>query len=296
MSYTWFKIHHEILDDPKIGMMCDTDQLIWFKLLCLASADKCRGTVTLTDDEIAFKLRCSSETWQHAKDKFRAKGLIEPIENAIAITNWEKRQSNQKPSDKPEATRERKRKQRAKHAELKETNNTSVSRHVTPPSRESHATDLDLDLDLDLDQKKFIKYSLSPLPPQNQEERERDFKISKNAETPQATALSQLPQEQKEKFLQFCEKHYEANNNGKHLALPQEYAKRYFDDLYYQFTKSDAFLGFTEDESKERKNALGIMTIHSALDWPEWVLKYATLEQQRDYVVAQNSRKSASKS
>lgn len=86
-------MYHEILDDPKIGMMSDTDQLLWIKALCLASVDSERGKISLSEDEIAFKLRVSPETWNHAKDKFRAKGLIEQDGiGKITIVNWAKRQ------------------------------------------------------------------------------------------------------------------------------------------------------------------------------------------------------------
>lgn len=98
-------MYHEILDDPKIGMMTESDQLIWFKLLCLASQDKNRGNITLSDEEIAFKLRTSNESWQHAKDKFRAKGLIEHSEDgAIAICNWADRQRPENPYGRPSLT------------------------------------------------------------------------------------------------------------------------------------------------------------------------------------------------
>lgn len=155
MTMTWFRMYHGILDDPKIGMMSETDQLLWFKTLCLASADVQRGSISLSDEEIAFKLRCSLETWSHAKDKFRAKGLVEQTAPGIlSICNWEKQQYKY-PSDRPEATAERKQKSRAKKKAERVTTVTSESRYL---SRESHATDTDTDLDPDPDpEKDFFK-------------------------------------------------------------------------------------------------------------------------------------------
>lgn len=88
----WFRFYHEFVDDPKIAMMSDSDQLLWVKALCLANDSKERGVITLSDDEICWKLRVSIEVWKHAIDKFRAKGMIEHCESGYKITNWNARQ------------------------------------------------------------------------------------------------------------------------------------------------------------------------------------------------------------
>ena len=62
--------------------------------------------------------------------------MIELSEFGIQVLNFDKRQQI-KPSDKPEATRERKRKQRAKPKESQE----PMTRDVTPLSRPCHDTD-----------------------------------------------------------------------------------------------------------------------------------------------------------
>jgi hypothetical protein len=88
----WFRFYSEFVDDPKIAMMSDSDQLLWVKALCLASDSLPRGEIRLTDEEICWKLRINPETWRHAIDKFRAKGMIEHIKGGYKITNWCKRQ------------------------------------------------------------------------------------------------------------------------------------------------------------------------------------------------------------
>lgn len=80
------------MDDPKIAMMSDSDQLLWVKALCLASESSKRGLIGLTDEEIAWKLRITVETWRHAVDKFRAKGMLEHCKGGYLICNWGKRQ------------------------------------------------------------------------------------------------------------------------------------------------------------------------------------------------------------
>lgn len=88
----WFRFYHEFVDDPKIAMMSDSDQLLWVKALCLASDSAVRGVIMLTDEEICWKLRITVESWKHAVDKFRAKGMVEHCEDGYRISNWDKRQ------------------------------------------------------------------------------------------------------------------------------------------------------------------------------------------------------------
>lgn len=88
----WFRFYSEFVDDPKIAMMSDSDQLLWVKALCLASESPTRGVILLTDEEVCWKLRITVESWRHAIDKFRAKGMIEHAEEGYKIINWSKRQ------------------------------------------------------------------------------------------------------------------------------------------------------------------------------------------------------------
>lgn len=94
----WFRFYSEFIDDPKIAMMSDSDQLLWVKALCLANDEKERGCILLSDEEICWKLRISIEQWKHAIDKFRAKGMIDHVEGGYRISNWE---YDQKYRDRP---------------------------------------------------------------------------------------------------------------------------------------------------------------------------------------------------
>jgi hypothetical protein len=51
----WFRFYSEFMDDPKIALMSDSDQLLWVKDLCLASEISSRGQIKLTDEEIFWK-------------------------------------------------------------------------------------------------------------------------------------------------------------------------------------------------------------------------------------------------
>lgn len=282
MSYAWFKCYHEIIDDPKIGMMSDTDQLLWFKLLCLASADNKRGYVTLTDEEVAFKLRCSEETFKHAKDKFRAKGLIEHEDGVIKITNWEKRQ-REKPSDAAEATRERKRKQRAESKKMSRDVTPHVTPHVTPLSRPCHATDIELEEELDQESETDSKNIQSTPPPsknarkaENQENAgggREDATLLEEKPRTQVNPLAGLEKKTKAEFLKFCKQHYRQHNGGKELSLAQEYAKKYFNELWELYEESTGSQLNLEPEIKTEELAIAICEKYPCEEWPSWVLK-----------------------
>lgn len=151
----WFKFYHEFIDDTKIAMMSDSDQLIWVKTLCLASMNKRRGYIDFDDDEVCWRLRISVESWKHAVDKFRAKGMLEHTEHGYKVTHWEERQKV-KPSDRPEEVNKRVQKHRAKKKEESSQKkatpcNALHGRYVTRLQRESNATDRDIEVDRELD-------------------------------------------------------------------------------------------------------------------------------------------------
>jgi hypothetical protein len=132
---TWFKLHSDFRNDPKIKRLPIAERYAFIILLCLANESETRGTITgLDDDDIAFELEIQSEDWQTLKAKFKIKGFIDFTKDQILIRNWDKRQYD-KPSDHPEATKQRKRLQREKIKLSKGEDVTPVSRDVTPVSR-----------------------------------------------------------------------------------------------------------------------------------------------------------------
>jgi hypothetical protein len=132
---TWFKFHSEFRNDPKIKRLPITERYAFIVLLCLASESETRGIITgLDDDDIAFELEMQVEDWKTLKAKFRVKGFLDFTQEEILIRNWDKRQYD-KPSDHPEATKQRKRLQRQREKLSKTQDVTPMSRDVTPMSR-----------------------------------------------------------------------------------------------------------------------------------------------------------------
>ena len=132
---TWFKFHSEFRNDPKIKRLPVAERYAFIVLLCLASEAETRGAITgLDDDDIAFELEMQVEDWKTLKAKFKVKGFIDFSQDEILIRNWDKRQYD-KPSDHPEATRQRKRLQRERDKLTKSQDVTPCHADVTPMSR-----------------------------------------------------------------------------------------------------------------------------------------------------------------
>lgn len=160
----WWKAYNRMVGDPKLTSLSDGDHRLYIGLLCLASENKRRGVVEydrgipLTAAQIAEQVKVRA---------FRQGGILEPdaevraalgrLEKAclirlrsraghadpvILIRNWRSLQEG-KPSDRPEATKQRKRKSRkAKKGDQ----SRPMSR---PPSRDpvtrSHAGEVDVE-------------------------------------------------------------------------------------------------------------------------------------------------------
>lgn len=86
----WFRMYAEFATDPKVQMLSEVEQRRFVMLLCLRCSN---GDVTVSDDEIAFQLRISSDDAKATKAVLVGKGLID---EAWQPTNWQKRQQ---PSD-----------------------------------------------------------------------------------------------------------------------------------------------------------------------------------------------------
>ena len=95
----WFRMYHEILEDPKVGTLSDAEHRLWIELLCLASVARnengCTpGDTKLTVTETEWKLRRNvSETVKELLHR----GLVSLQKRSdgketIAIPKWEIRQ------------------------------------------------------------------------------------------------------------------------------------------------------------------------------------------------------------
>lgn len=129
----WFRVFSEIKDDPKMLELDYDQRWLWVCLLAMASESDERGTITYPGMRgLAASLRTNEERLVESLQAFATLQMIDADEGSITILHWDDRQYD-KPSDVPEATRGRKSRSRARHAE----------------SRDGHATDTEADTDTD---------------------------------------------------------------------------------------------------------------------------------------------------
>lgn len=133
----WFRFYHEVVDDPKVQELSPDLFKAWVNLLCIGSQQDERGVLPELD-KIRYRLRMTAHEALAMITALEAAGLIEDSGGVLSIHNWDGRQSYLKPSDAPEATRERKQRQRERdHAEK------DMSRPVT----RGHALELELEIE-----------------------------------------------------------------------------------------------------------------------------------------------------
>ena len=141
----WIKIVTDVFDDEKILMIetlpeADSIIVIWFKLLCLAGKQNNSGVFLLgrmpyTDEMFATVFRRPINTVRLALRTFEDFGMIEIINDAVTIPNWEKHQSIETLDKIREQTRLRVAKHREKQKSLSG-NVTVTSRNALDKSRE----------------------------------------------------------------------------------------------------------------------------------------------------------------
>lgn len=86
MANPWFRTYAEFATDPKVQSMSEAMQRRLIMLMCL----RCDDTLeTLSDEDIAFHLRISTDDLEQTRALFVKKGFTS---STWEITNWTKRQ------------------------------------------------------------------------------------------------------------------------------------------------------------------------------------------------------------
>ena len=144
----WIKITTDIFDDEKMFAI-ETQQdgflieLIWFKLLCLAGKCNNHGflminnKIAYTDEMLASVFRIEIGSIQRALKLFETLEMIEVVENAYMIANWDKHQNMQGLETYKEKHRLRQKayRERQKQLALEQKGEGDVLRDVTVTSQ-----------------------------------------------------------------------------------------------------------------------------------------------------------------
>lgn len=145
----WIKIVTDVFDDQKVRFietMPNGDEIIviWFKLICLAGKCNSGGFLMMTD-RIAYTEEMLASIFNRdiklihlAINTFETLDMVEVIDNAIYISNWEKHQN----AEKLEHMREQNkiRQTRYRHKQIG-SNAKTVTQALC--DRNSNATDID---------------------------------------------------------------------------------------------------------------------------------------------------------
>lgn len=115
MRMNWFRLYHEARNDAKLRTLSDAQHRVWFSLLCLASEQRDRGTIEDYDkDLLSIEVASGDDELLAATLKqLQRLRIITNDGTTIGFCNFMERQYD-KPSDRPEAVKERV----TKHREL----------------------------------------------------------------------------------------------------------------------------------------------------------------------------------
>lgn len=163
MAITFIKLDVNILNDTKIKIirkMPDGDKLLtlWIGILCIGMKSSNPGLLEIGEgiafdiDGIAAELDIPSTIVKYGLNQFTKLNMIEELDGAYYITNFEKHQNLEKITRIRELGRIRQQKHREKTKLSRVTNALQLRE-----SREGDATDLDEDIDKDLDKISIFK-------------------------------------------------------------------------------------------------------------------------------------------
>ena len=177
----WSKIVTDIFDDDKILLIesmpeADSIIVVWFKLLCLAGKQNNRGVflfndrIAYTDEMFSTIFRRPLNTVRMALKIFEEYGMIEIINGAVTIPQWEKHQQLDSLEMAKEATRRRVAEHRKRQKMLAEgrcnvTSNVTDDVTVTP----CNADRIDIDKN-NITIERYIVKNLIGVNPANMEE------------------------------------------------------------------------------------------------------------------------------
>lgn len=169
----WIKIVPDVFDDDKIKLienMPDGDSIIvvWFKLLCLAGKQNRDGFLML-NDKIAYTeemlstiFRRPISTVRFALKTFEQFDMINIIDGAVCITNWEKHQNVDRLAEIREYNRLAQQKSRSKKKLLVDVNDNVNDKSMT--SQRCHEIDVDKELEKEKDKDLFTTTTTGEAP------------------------------------------------------------------------------------------------------------------------------------
>jgi len=91
-SMPWVKMYTELLDDPKLGTLTDSQKWRFIQLILLAGQCDKEGLIDMTTKEIAWRLRIDNETMANDLQELQKIGIIEPVDDHWIVCKFAERQ------------------------------------------------------------------------------------------------------------------------------------------------------------------------------------------------------------
>jgi DNA-binding transcriptional regulator YhcF (GntR family) len=114
-SKYWIKLYHEVLDDPKMGMLPDTAWRRCIELFLMAGEMDAGGQLPATD-KIAWRLRLSPLMLEDDLKHLEAAGIIERTDDGWLVVKFADRQRALTSTERSTLKRERDKKQEPAHS------------------------------------------------------------------------------------------------------------------------------------------------------------------------------------
>ena len=128
MTQPWFRLYHEVLDDPKVQRLDPALFKTWINLLCLAARHD--GNLPALPD-IAFSLRTDKAAIERSLAELAKLDLIEIVDSIAKPHAWEERQF------KSDSSAERQRRYRERRRNRNGDGESDVTRDVTVAMQDS---------------------------------------------------------------------------------------------------------------------------------------------------------------
>lgn len=134
----WFRIYHDLVDDPKVQRLPGETFKFWINLLCLASRSDERGSVNMKAEDIAFALRMDDDVVADMLADLLERGLVHENEDMLEIHNWHGRQyESDSSTERVRKHREAKQGRNAPETLQKRSRNVTSSVSVSESASES---------------------------------------------------------------------------------------------------------------------------------------------------------------
>jgi 5-methylcytosine-specific restriction endonuclease McrA len=90
MGLQWFRVYHEMIDDPKVGTLNDSQFRLWVEILCVACESSDGGNTGMSESELSWKLR--RDITPFLQELYDRNLIVKDNSGKVVVTNWEKRQ------------------------------------------------------------------------------------------------------------------------------------------------------------------------------------------------------------